>query len=127
MDKYVPFLKKKGATNERNQIKALERRFPKADGEMNEKETLEYEAFKSGCTPRQKEGLESTDTLFVQLCALQYMPKDLTPIYPTFPYGKVEHVNAKTRTKKKGGKMFEAMVHPPLTVAWVNYCFTKGM
>ena len=101
MKEYVPIQKKKGVTNNRRAEEVLNRRFPRQGGEMTNEETLEYETFKSERTPEVRKTLEETDTLLLQLCALQYIPRDHTPIHPHFPYGKVAHVNAKIRGKKK--------------------------
>jgi hypothetical protein len=122
LTEYYPIQKKKGVTNARKQEAILNRKFPPADGQMTEAERLDYKAFKSECTSQAKDALEATDKLMMQVCTLQYMPRDRTPIFPDYPHGKVAYVNAKVRSKKKG-RVVETMVSPPVTVQWVKYCF----
>ena len=101
MKEYLPIQDTKGATNNRKAEGVLNRRFPRQGGEMTNEETLEYETFKSERTPEVRKTLEETDALLLQLCALQYIPRDGRPIHPHFPYGKVAHVNAKIRGKRR--------------------------
>jgi hypothetical protein len=58
-------------------------------------EMLDYNDFKSECTPEVKKGLEATDKLMMQVCAIQFIPRDRTPIFPEYPHRKVAYVNAK--------------------------------
>jgi hypothetical protein len=54
LEEYIPIQKKKGVTNARKQEAILNRKFPPADGQMTGAEKLDYNDFKSECTPEVK-------------------------------------------------------------------------
>jgi hypothetical protein len=121
---YDASLTKKGATIIRKQRQLLMKKFPDSNGELTKEEKGAYKAYKNTLSPERKKELEDRDGLVDQPCVLQYISRNPRPTLNR-PYGTVSYVNAKKLVRGRGqhAKLIEVMVDPPLTLAWVQFCF----
>jgi hypothetical protein len=112
-----------GSTHIRNQERKLNLMFPKSNSEMNQDDKKQYKEYLRSLPSVHRKKRRVIDNFVPQICALQYIPRDRR-WSPQYTQGTVAYFNAKVKGKK-AGKQGETLIKPPLTVAWVNFCFVK--